>query len=112
MRGFFPASKATFGCKRVKVGDSVKKRPTLEVDPATAPVVKEIFEDSLRGRGLKEICKELNDWGITNRDKRWYKGGLHYLMTNEAYTGTAVWGRTSEGEKKAQDLVKLGAGSC
>ncbi len=28
-------------------------------------------------------------WGITNRGKRWYKGGLHYLITNKAYTGTA-----------------------
>ena len=68
------------------------------VDPATAPVVKEIFESSLRGNGLKEICKELNDRGITNRGKRWYKGGLHYLLTNEAYTGAAVWGRTTKGE--------------
>ena len=108
LRGFFRASKATFGCKRIKVSDGVKKRPTLEVDSATAPVVKEIFEGSLRGRSLKEICKELSDRGITNR----CNGGLHYLLTNEAYTGTAVWGRTSKGEKKAQDLVRLGAGSC
>ena len=90
----------------MKVSDGVKERPTLEVDPATAPVVKEIFERSLRGSGLKEICKTLNDRGITNKGKRWYKGGLHYLLTNEAYTGTAVWGRTSKGEK-AQDPVRV-----
>ena len=69
----------------------------LEIDPATTPVVKEIFESSLSGNGLKEICTTLHDRGITNRDKRWYKGGLHYLLTNEAYAGTAVWGRTSKG---------------
>ena len=92
-RGFFLGSKAPFGYKRVKVNDGAKERPTLEVDPATAPIVKEMFESSLRGNGLKEICKELNDRGITNRGNRWYKGGLHYLLTNEAYTGTAVWGR-------------------
>ena len=50
-RGFFLASKAPFGYKRVKVSDGVKERPTLEVDPATAPVVKEIFDRSLRGSG-------------------------------------------------------------
>ena len=105
-RGFFLASKAPFGYKRVKVSDGVKERPTLEVDPATAPVVKEMFESSLSGNGLKEICKVLNDRGITNRGKRWYKGGLHYLLNNEAYTGTAVWGRTSKGEK-AQDPVRV-----
>ena len=105
-RGFFLASKAPFGYKRVKVSDGVKERPTLEVDPATAPVVKEMFESSLSGNGLKEICKVLNDRGITNRGKRWYKGGLHYLLNNEAYTETAVWGRTSKGEK-AQDPVRV-----
>ena len=38
----------------------------------------------------------------------WNKGGLHYLLTNEAYTGTAVWGRTSKGEK-TQDPVRVDA---
>ena len=105
-RGFFLASNAPFGYKRVKVSDGVKERPTLEVDPATAPVVKEIFEKSLRGSGLKEICKELNDRGVTNRGKRWYKGTLHYVLRNEAYTGTAVWGKTSKGQE-AQDPVRV-----
>ena len=105
-RGFFLGSKAPFGYTRVKVSDGVKERPTLEVDPATAPVVREIFEKSLRGSGLKEICKELNDRGVTNRGKRWYKGTLHYVLRNEAYTGAAVWGRTSKGEK-AQDPVRV-----
>ena len=105
-RGFFLGSKAPFGYTRIKVNDGAKERPTLKVDPATAPIVKGIFESSLRGNGLKEICKELNDQGITNRGKRWYKGGLHYLLTNEAYTGTAVWGRTDKGEK-AQDPVRV-----
>ena len=105
-RGFFLGSKAPYGYTRIKVNDGAKERLTLKVDPATAPIVKGIFESSLRGNGLKEICKELNDQGITNRGKRWYKGGLHYLLTNEAYTGTAVWGRTDKGEK-AQDPVRV-----
>ena len=108
-RGFFLGSKAPFGYVRVKVSDGVKERPTLEVDPATAPVVKEIFEKSLSGYGLKELCKTLNDRGVTNRGKRWYKGGLHYLLTNEAYTGTALWGRTSKGEKSQEPVRVDGA---
>ncbi len=105
-RGFFLGSNAPFGYRKVKVSDGPKERPTLEVDPTTAPVVKEIFEKSRRGSGLKEICKELNGRGITNRGKRWYRGGLHYVLRNEAYTGTAVWGRTSKGDK-AQDPVRV-----
>ena len=105
-RGFFLGSKAPFGYTRVKISDGAKERPTLEVDTATAPVVKEIFESSLSGNGLKEICKTLNGRGITNRGKHWNKGGLHYLLTNEAYTGAAVWGRTSKVEK-AQEPVRV-----
>ena len=41
-RGFFLASRSPFGYKRIKVKDGAKERPTLEVDPAAAPVVKEI----------------------------------------------------------------------
>ena len=44
--------------------------------------------------------------GRHNRGKRWYKGTLHYVLRNEAYTGTAVWGRNSKGEK-AQDPVRV-----
>ena len=105
-RGFFLASRAPFGYKRIKVKDGAKERPTLEVAPAAAPVVKEIFQSSLMGAGLKEICKELNDRGITNRGNRRYKSGLAYLLRNEAYTGTAVWGRTSKG-KQAENPVKV-----
>ena len=105
-RGFFLGSKAPFGYTRVKVSDGVKDRPTLEVDPVAAPIVKEIFEKSLRGYGLKELCKELNHRGVTNRGKRWYKGTLHYVLRNEAYTGATVWGKASKGEK-AQDPVRV-----
>ena len=103
-RGFFLGSKAPFGYRKIKVSDGAKERPTLEVDPATAPVVREVFEKSLRGSGLKELCKELNDRGVTNRGKRWYKGTLHYVLRNEAYTGTAVWGKASKGQEAADPV--------
>ena len=105
-RGYFLSARAPLGYRRIKVSDGVRERPTLEVDPDAAPIVKEIFESSLRGNGLKEICRELNEREITNRGRRWYKGGLHYLLTNEVYTGTAVWGRTTKGED-APDPVRV-----
>ena len=108
-RGFFLASKPPFGYKRIKVSDGIRERPTLEPDPATAPVVREVFESSLRGNGLKEICKELNNRGITIKGRRWHKAGLHYVLTNEAYTGTSVWGRTTKSEKGADPIRMEGA---
>ena len=74
-RGFFLGSNAPFGYRKIKVSDGAKERPTLEVDPATAPVVKELFQKlAAVASGLMEICKALNDRGVTNRGKRWYKG--------------------------------------
>ncbi len=61
-----------------------------------APIVKEIFEMSQRGLGLKEIARDLNERGVTIQGRRWYKRRLHYLLTNEAYIGTSVWGRTAK----------------
>ena len=105
-RGYFLASRAPFGYQRVKVSDGTKERPTLEIDPDAAPIVREIFESSRRGNGLKEICKELNDRGITNRGKRWQKSTVHAMLSNEAYTGTAVWGRNSK-DPKAGEPVRV-----
>ena len=99
-RGFFLSSKAPFGYRRIKVPDGAKERPTLRVDPDTGPIVKEIFEKSLRGIGLKEIAADLNQREITNKGKRWRRNSLHYVLTNEAYTGTAVWGRTTTGDQE------------
>ena len=103
-RGYFLGSKAPFGYNRVKVSDGVKDRPTLEVDPVAAPIVKEIFESSRRGSGLKEICKDLNGRGITHKGRRWQKNVVHYLLTNEAYTGAAVWGVRSKDEKALEPV--------
>ena len=108
-RGFFLGSRAPFGYRRVKVSDGAKERPTLVVDPAAAPVVEDIFQRSLRGHGLKELCKDLNDRGSTNRGKRWRRNALHYLLTNEAYTGTAVWGRTTKGTQPPDPVRVPGA---
>ena len=74
-----------------------------------APIVKEIFESSRRGNGLKEICKGLNQRGISNKGKRWQKNVVHYLLTNEAYTGTAVWGVKSKDEKAPEPVRVEGA---
>ena len=105
-RGFFLASRAPYGFRRIKVQDGAKERPTLEIDPETAPIAREAFELSLRGYGLKDICNQFNERGLTHKGKRWYARRLHYILTNEAYVGTAVWGKTAK-EGKTPDPVRV-----
>ena len=96
-RGFFLASNAPFGYRKIKVQDGAKERPSLEVDPATAPVVKEIFEKSLRGSGLKELCKELNDRGITNRGKAVVQGRSPLRAAERGVHGNRRLGQDEQG---------------
>ena len=72
-RGFFLGSNAPFGYKRVKVNDGGKERPTLVVDPATAPIVK-------------EICKELNHYPDF---RQWFSLKL-FTMTYHGPTGSVT----------------------
>ena len=95
-RGFFVASQAPYGYRRIKVADGKKERTRLEPDPATAPVVSRIFDLALHGSGLKDIASILNEEGIAGaRRKPWTKTTVHRVLTNEAYTGILVWGTTS-----------------
>ena len=105
-RGFFLGSRPPYGYRRIKIQDGAKERPTLEIDEATSPTVREMFERSARGQGLKEICNDLHERGINKGGKRWQKNMLHYVLTNEAYTGTAVWGKTAK-EGQTPDPVRV-----
>ena len=92
-RGFWVSSYAPFGYNRVMVQDGAKKRPTLEPDPATSPIVKRIFDMSEAGSGMVDITRALNAEGIASPNgKQWGKTSVHKVLTNEAYTGTLLWG--------------------
>ena len=92
-RGFWVTSRVPYGYRKVYVQDGAKKRPTLEPDPETSPVVKRIFCLAEAGKGILDICRTLNDEGIANpTGKLWSKNGVHIILRNETYTGTLVWG--------------------
>ena len=92
-RGFWVGSKMPYGYSKLMVQDGAKKRPTLEPDPATSPIVKRIFDMSEAGSGMVDITRALNGEGIASPGgKLWGKTSVHKVLTNEAYTGTLVWG--------------------
>ena len=96
-RGFWVTSRVPYGYRKLMVQDGAKKRPTLEPDPETSPVVERIFDLAEAGKGILDITRTLNDEGIANpTGKLWSKNGIHIILRNESYTGTLVWGANAK----------------
>ena len=106
-RGFWVTSHAPFGYNRVMVPDGPKKRPTLETNPDTSPIVKRIFDMAEAAKGTLEITRILNNEGIASpRGKLWGKTSVHGILINEAYTGTLVWGAKAKDEAEPVRVEK------
>ena len=96
-RGFWVTSRVPYGYRKLLVQDGARKRPTLEPDPDTSPVVKRMFDLAQAGKGILDICRTLNDEGIANpTGKLWSKNGVHIVLKNETYTGTLIWGTNAK----------------
>ena len=96
-RGFWVSSHAPFGYNRVMVQDGPKKRPTLEINPDASRIVKRMFDMAEAGNGTLEIIRTLNNEGISSpRGKLWGRTSVHNILTNEAYTGTLLWGANAK----------------
>ena len=96
-RGFWVSSHAPYGYNRVMVQDGPKKRPTLEINSDMSPIVKRMFDMAEAGNGTLEIIRTLNKEGISSpRGKLWARTSVHNILTNEAYTGTLVWGANAK----------------
>jgi len=95
-RGYFSGGKPPYGYLITNTKDGAILRSTLLPDTTATHVVKRAFEESISGKGLKEIAKEFNRDGIlTKSGKKWSSTGVYTLLTNEAYMGTLVWGERS-----------------
>ena len=60
-RGFWMCSRAPYGYRKVMAQDGAKKRPMLEINPATASVVRRMFEMTQSGKAILDITRTLND---------------------------------------------------
>lgn len=64
------------------------KNPVVVVDENTAPIVKRIFSEYLRGYSLQKIADRLNAEGITTqRGNKWSKIAVHRILKNDFYLG-------------------------
>lgn len=60
----------------------------FEIDPATAPIVRRIFEEYAAGERAKDIYTRLNDEGYrTSRGSLFNKNSLRRILQNEKYVG-------------------------
>lgn len=64
----------------------------LEIDPDTAPVVRELFERRAAGTSLGAIVADLNQRGVAPpRDAdHWYRSTVSRMLTNPVYVGITV----------------------
>ncbi len=82
------------GC--IPLGYKLGQDKRLEIDPVTAPVVREIFQRYAEGATIREIIDDLNQRGIkTSRGCSFTYSGFNLLLQNRKYIG----------EYKYQDVV-------
>ncbi|MGF7186608.1 DNA invertase Pin-like site-specific DNA recombinase [Desulfitispora alkaliphila] len=58
-----------------------------------ALVVKRIYQETLAGKNMTQIAKELTDDGVKSPHgkKRWYGGTVRSILTNEVYRGNYLY---------------------
>lgn len=71
-----------------RLGYTVDKDCKFHINPETAPVVREIFEQYASGKTVTEIITNLNARQIkTSLGKPFNKNSLHRLLRNKRYIG-------------------------
>jgi hypothetical protein len=74
-----------------------------------AGVVRRIFRESAGGRGLAAIAQGLNADGLLTRaGAPWRPSTVHYILRNEAYRGTLLYGPCTRVEGALPAIVESG----
>ena len=110
-QGKYATGNTPFGYKK-----NEQNRNELLVVPEEAEVIRHIFELSLSGQNLTQICRTLNDEKVPtpleyrnqrkkqNRrelqqeHKYWQQGTVRSILTNESYLGSMIYNKSVQAE--------------
>lgn len=91
-KGLFNGGFAPLGYKVVPVKFGTYTKKKLEIDPITAPIVKEIFEMRANDTNIMDIVDYLNSKGYkTIQGKEFKKTSLQQILRNKRYIGTNIY---------------------
>ena len=92
-RGVHIASRAPTGYRRRKDG-------VLELDPESAPVVRQVFECKAAGASWRELAALLNEAGVATPygSPYWRPRAVSHVIENRAYLGEARHGEFSNAD--------------
>jgi site-specific DNA recombinase len=87
---------------RPPVGYRKRSDRRLEPDPATAPVVRELFERRATGAGPTELAEFLEGRGVTTSQgsRGWSKPAVQSLVSNRVYLGELGYGKERDTDGK------------
>jgi site-specific DNA recombinase len=106
-QGYFNGSKPSYGYRKKELPIPGRKgnKKQLEIDPAEAAIVKDIFTLYLHGHqgralGVKGVASLLNDRGVTMRGSKWNKTLIYDLIANRTYVGEYFFNKRESKTRK------------
>ena len=107
-RGYQNGGRVPIGYLRESRGSGESPKKVLVPDPGWAPLVRRIFREALDGSGALSIAQGLNqDQLRTKAGRPWTNQRVLYILKNEVYCGTLVWGRHRTGLLKSRSMEPI-----
>ncbi|GMV19755.1 MAG: recombinase [Polyangiaceae bacterium] len=101
-QGYFNGTKPPFGFTVERVtSPSGKPKRRLVPDAAEVPVVRQVFELYVAGRGAKAVARALNERDVAYRDLKWNRDRVLGVIEDTVAVGRYVWGRV-DGRTRAK----------
>lgn len=78
----------------------------IEIDPAQADIVREVFERAVNGESFTAIAKDLNNRNITRcLGGKWNSQRIRDLLSNEKYLGNALLQKKYRNNHLEKELI-------